>query len=117
MRHLPKIMRLVGWALLGLIAVLSLVPPAFRPETGTPHNFEHFAIFAAAGFAFGIGYSRRPVVIVAFLALFAGAIEVSQLIVPGRHARFEDFIVDGAAACGCAVVAALAAKQVLESHF
>ena len=62
MRHLPKIMRLVGWSLLGLILVLSLVPPAFRPETGTPHNFEHFAIFAAAGFAFGIGYSRRPVV-------------------------------------------------------
>ena len=49
-----------GWLLLLTITVLSLVPPTLRPETGVPHDLEHFAIFAAAGLAFGIGYSRRP---------------------------------------------------------
>jgi len=28
------------------------------------------------------------------LALFAGAIEVAELLVPGRHARLSDFVVD-----------------------
>jgi VanZ family protein len=107
-------MRLIGWVLSGLIVALSVVPPAFRPETRTPHNFEHFVIFAAAGFAFGLGYSRKPALIAALLALFAGAIEISQFFVPGRHARLEDFIVDCAAASTCAILAAFAAERVVE---
>jgi len=33
------------------------------------------------------------------LALFAGAIEVAELLVPGRHARLSDFVVNALAAC------------------
>jgi len=39
--------------------------------------------------------------------LFAGAIELAQLFVPGRHAGLGDFIVDALAAC-----IGLAASQV-----
>ena len=83
--------------LAAIIAVLSLVPPQLRPETGASHNLEHFAIFFATGVAFGFGYSRRPVIVAIALVIFAGAIEIAQSFVPGRHARWSDFIVDAAA--------------------
>jgi VanZ family protein len=91
--------RAVAWALAALIVVLSLVPAALRPQTGAPHGVEHFAIFAATGMAFGLGYERRHSLIAVLLVLFAAAVECAQLAVPGRHARLSDFIVDSLALC------------------
>jgi VanZ family protein len=91
--------RVASWLLAGAIVVLSIVPASLRPETDMPHNLEHFAIFVATGFAFGIGYGRRPGWITLWLVIFAGAIELAQFAVPGRHARLSDFIVDALAAC------------------
>jgi VanZ family protein len=91
--------------------VLSLVPPNFRPETPLPHTAEHFVIFAAAGGAFGIGYSNRRRFTIACLVIFAGAIELAQLTVPGRHARLNDFVVDAIAlVIGNVIGATLAVK-------
>lgn len=86
--------RIVAWLLGFAIVVLSLVPPTLRPETAAPHNFEHFAIFFATGAAFGLGYSRRPVGVAVALVVFAAALEIAQKFVPGRHARWSDFVVD-----------------------
>jgi VanZ family protein len=100
--------RLGGWCLALLITALSLVPPDLRPESGTPHRFEHFAIFCATGAAFGLGYTsnrRLPLAIV--LVIFAGAIEFAQIFAPGRHARISDFLVDAFAACIGVAVSAL----------
>jgi len=36
-----------------------------------------------------------------------GALELLQLLMPGRHARLEDFIVDAIAACAGIAVAAV----------
>jgi len=102
--------RAAAWSLAGLITILSLVPPNLRPETPLPHDFEHFAIFAAAGWAFGMGYSDRKFTIV-WLLFFAGALELAQLTVPGRHARINDFIVDGIALVIADVVGAAFAKR------
>jgi hypothetical protein len=93
-----KAAQITAWLLAAAIMILSLAPPWLRPETGTPHNFEHFAIFAATGLAFGLGYNRAW--LIAFeLVIFSGAIELGQLLVPGRHARLSDFIVDALALC------------------
>jgi VanZ family protein len=91
--------RIVGWCLSAIITVLSLVPPKLRPETAAPHNLEHFAIFFAAAVAFGFGYNRRPGIVAVALVIFAGAIEIAQILVPGRHARWSDFVVDAVALC------------------
>ena len=48
--------RVSAWILAVAIAVLSVVPPELRPDTGVPHYFEHFLVYAAMGAAFGIGY-------------------------------------------------------------
>jgi VanZ family protein len=99
--------RFGGWLLALLIAALSLVPPDLRPESGTPHHFEHFAIFCATGVAFGWGYnSSNRLLLAVALMLFAGAIEFAQLFAPGRHARLSDYLVDAlAAGVGIAVSA------------
>jgi len=55
-----RVLQLFAWACIAAIAVLSLVAPAWRPVTALPHNLEHAAIFAIAGFAAGLGYPNRP---------------------------------------------------------
>ena len=103
----PKTARIAAWALAAAIVILSLVPPTLRPETRAPHSLEHFTIFAATGFAFGLGYKRRHHLLAILLVIFSSAIEIAQLFVPGRHARLGDFIIDALAACIGAVMASL----------
>jgi VanZ family protein len=102
-----KIVRIAAWALAAAIAILSLAPPMLRPETGAPHSLEHFTIFAATGFAFGLGYRDRHHLLAVLLVIFSGSIEIAQLFVPGRHARLSDFIIDALAACIGLIMASL----------
>jgi VanZ family protein len=102
-----KVARIGGWSLAAAIVVLSIVPPAVRPETNAPHNLEHFLIYLATGFAFGLGNKRRHDLLAVLLVLFSGAIEIAQLFVPGRHARLSDFIIDALAACVGLVMSSL----------
>lgn len=97
--YVQVVPRLGSWVLALLITALSVLPPDFRPESGTPHRFEHFAIFCATGIAFGLGYINNRRLLGAALVCFAGAIEFAQIFAPGRHARLSDFIVDALAAC------------------
>jgi VanZ family protein len=110
-----KAARITAWLLVATIVVLSLVPPGLRPATNAPHNLEHFAIFAATGFALGLGYGKRFYRITVGLAIFAGAVEVAQLFVAGRHARFTDFIVDALSACIGLFVAAFFLRRKLDA--
>jgi hypothetical protein len=103
----PKIARIAACALAAAIVILSLVPAGLRPETGAPHSAEHFTIYAATGFAFGLGYKQRHSLLAILLVVFSGSIEIMQSFVPGRHARLSDFIIDGVATCTGLVVAAL----------
>ena len=91
--------QVAAWLLALTIVLLSLGPPSTRPVTGTGHNFEHLAIFLATGAAFGFGYPRRVIVLPLALIGFSAAIDIAQMIVPGRHARLGDFLMDAAASC------------------
>jgi VanZ family protein len=103
-----RLFQIAGWFLLAAIVVLSVVPPEVRPVTPAPHDIEHLAIFLATGLAFGLGYQTRHLVQAIGLVMFSGAIELLQLGIPGRHARFTDFIVDALSICigvGFAIIA------------
>ena len=91
------IFRIAAWSLTAAIIILSLVPPELRPETGAPHALEHFSIYAGTGLAFSLGYSRRDLVLASLLVIFSGVVELAQLLVPGRHARLSDFVIDALA--------------------
>jgi VanZ family protein len=94
-----KTARIAAWVLTATIVILSLVPPNLRPETGAPHILEHFLIYAATGFTFGLGFTRRRDLMAILLVIFCGSVELAQLFVPGRHARVSDFIIDAVSAC------------------
>ena len=94
---MQRIFQVAAWLLVLAIVVLSLGPPASRPVTGAGHDFEHLLIFLATGLAFGLGYLRWFWSLSLALLTFAAAIEVAQMLVPGRHARLSDFLVDAAA--------------------
>jgi VanZ family protein len=104
--------KIVSWTLVAAIIILSIVPPDLRPETGVPHELEHFLIYAVTGFAFGIAYELQYAFLAIFLALFAGSVEIAQLFVPGRHARLSDFVVDAIAMCAGALAVTLRTKPV-----
>jgi VanZ family protein len=91
--------RIIAWSLAIAIVILSLVPHTLRPGTSAPHNLEHFVIFAATGFTFGLGYKRRHDLVAICLVVFSGLIEMAQLFVPGRHARLSDLIINAVAVC------------------
>jgi VanZ family protein len=95
--QLLNFIRISAWALAAAIVVLSLCPPELRPETGAPHDLEHFVIYAMTGLAFGLGYRQREILLAALLMAFTGLVELAQLFVPGRHSRLGDFIVDAIA--------------------
>jgi len=93
-RYTQIISKASAWTLLITIVILSLVPAQDRPVTGLPHWVEHFSIFFATGLAFGVGYPQRPLFQFVALLAFTAAIELAQLLVPGRHARLSDFVID-----------------------
>lgn len=79
----------MGWILLVAIALATLSPINFRPQTG--HVFlERFLAFVALGAAFIVGYPRRTRFAVCITVLAAVGLEAAQLLAPGRHARVID---------------------------
>lgn len=96
-------------ALAAAIVALSLVPPNLRPNTGLPHGLEHFIMYSVTGFAFGLGYGRHRLLLI-LLVIFSGTIEMAQTLVPGRHARLSDFIIDVLAMGIGVLIASLAGR-------
>jgi VanZ family protein len=105
-----RLFQAAGWLLVVAIVVLSLVAPSLRPVTFLPHNLEHAAVFALAGLALGLGYPGRTPQHMAMMVIFAGAIELAQFYVPGRHPRLIDFVVDALGACVGVAAAAVIAR-------
>jgi VanZ family protein len=111
LRRLGELFQIAAWFLLTSIVILSLVPAQLRPTTGLSQTFEHFLLFSTTGVAFAAGYSGRLSwrMIALGLAIFVAGLELAQLLVPGRHARLSDFIMNAVASCiGVAIVFAVA---------
>jgi VanZ family protein len=94
-----NISRATAWFLLTAIALLSLVPPSIRPTTFLPHKVEHAGMFLLAGVAFGIAHRGYEWLSSIGAVIFCASVELAQLTIPGRHARFRDFVVDAVAIC------------------
>ena len=86
-----KLLLVGAWSALLAIVVLTVVPPNLRPTTDAPHDVEHAAAFLIVGLLFGLAYAGRAWILSIGAVAFCGIIEVMQLYVPGRHARWIDF--------------------------
>src|ERR1700760_5032802 len=100
------VLRLFAWLLAAAVAFATLGPPRYRPHSNLGQDGEHALAFVLIGLAFGLAYPRQRMTVVLTVILI-GVLEVLQFLMPGRHARLEDFLVDAIAACVGFVIAAL----------
>jgi VanZ family protein len=105
---MTTILRILAWLLAAAVTFATLGPPQLRPHSSLGQDGEHAFAFVLVGLAFGFAYTRNRLLTSVISILTIGLIEILQLWAPGRHARFEDFVVDALAAClGLAVAAAV----------
>jgi VanZ family protein len=105
---MTMILRVIAWLLAAAVTFATLGPPRFRPHSDFGQDGEHAFAFVLLGLAFGLAYTRNRLLTSVISVVMIGVIEILQLWAPGRHARFEDFVVDALAACaGLAVAAGL----------
>jgi hypothetical protein len=102
-------LRIIAWLLCAAVTFATLGPPQYRPHSALGQDGEHALAFMLVGLAFGLAYPRHRLLTAAVAVVLSGVLEVLQLWMPGRHARWEDFIVDALAAC-----AGIAGAAVLE---
>ncbi|SRR5689334_17611880 len=100
------LLRLFAWLLAAAVTFATLGPPRYRPRFNLGQDGEHALAFVLIGLAFGLAYPRHRMTVVVTLVMI-GVLELLQFLMPGRHARLEDFIVDAIAACVGFVIAAL----------
>ncbi|SHJ59155.1 VanZ like family protein [Bradyrhizobium lablabi] len=105
---MTTLVRLFAWLLALAVTFATLGPPRFRPHSDLGQDGEHALAFVLIGLAFGLAYARNRLLTSVVSIAAIGILEILQLWVPGRHARFEDFVVDALAACaGFTLAAAL----------
>jgi VanZ family protein len=105
---MTTLLRLLGWILAAAVTFATLGPPQFRPQSNFGQDGEHALAFALMGLVFGLAYTRNRLLTSVISVVMVGVIEILQLWAPGRHARFEDFVVDALASCaGLAFAAGL----------
>jgi VanZ family protein len=100
------LLRIIAWVLAAAVTFATLGPPRFRPHSSLGQDGEHALAFVLIGLAFGLAYPRHRMTVAITLVLI-GVLELLQFLVPGRHPRLEDFVVDALAACVGFVIAAL----------
>ena len=104
---ITKMARVAAWLLVLAALVLTLGPQKVRPYTGVNHDLEHGLAFALVGLAFGLGYPNHRMQLAMLAVAAAGLMEILQQWVPGRHAYFSDFVINGLGAYAGLAAAAL----------
>jgi VanZ family protein len=100
--------RIIAWLLTAAVTFATLGPARYRPHSPLGQDGEHALAFVLVGLAFGLAYPRRRVLTAGIAVVLIGVLEVLQFWMPGRHARWEDFVVDVlAAGVGIATAAVL----------
>jgi VanZ family protein len=88
---------LAGWGawgvLFGLLAV-TVVPAGVRPVLVPWHYLEHMLAFGTLGTTFAIAYRKQTITLILGLTSFILVLEIAQLILPTRHARWQDLVVN-----------------------
>jgi hypothetical protein len=82
--------RVVAWAMLVSVLLVSVVPIEFRPVLTSHPGYECFLTFFVLAIAFSIAYPRHQPVITGVLLVTAGLFEILKLTAEGRHATFYD---------------------------
>lgn len=100
--------RVLTWACVVVLAVLSLLPGFAMVHTGLPGPVNHFVAYAGSAAIAVAGYGRKHGAwLVLGLCVYAGLLEYLQQFSPGRNPGIDDFIASAAGALGGGGIAAL----------
>ncbi|QFI68492.1 hypothetical protein EKH55_3618 [Sinorhizobium alkalisoli] len=104
MMNFRRAVSLVAWLLLAVVVYSTLSPVGMRPHIGNWVQFERFGAYGALGLSFAMAYPRRRGLVLTVLLAGAAGLELLQMVLPDRHARFGDLAVKMAGtACGVCV--------------
>jgi len=94
------LIRILAWFYAATLVFFTVCAPGARIVMPIPHELEHLVAFLASGVLFSIAYpsSRFPLILVAGVGFTAG-LEILQIFVPGRHARWIDFVMNASGIC------------------
>lgn len=93
---MTKASRIASLLVLIAIILVTLGPIEFRPDTGHA-GLDRAVAFFLFGATLGIGFPKRLPLSLFLVVGVAVALEVLQLVAPGRHARFDDMLVKAVA--------------------
>lgn len=110
------LLRLFAWLLAAAVAFATLGPSRDRPHLSITHIGEHALAFVLIGLAFAVAYPRQRPRVATTAVVLIGALELLQLLVPGRHARLKDFFVDALATLIGIAVATIIERRVQSSR-
>jgi VanZ family protein len=76
-----------------VIALLSLMPAAYRPDIGSVSDkFEHALAYLLLGALSALAMRRTAPALALAIVAYGGALELSQLLIPSRVPSFGDFV-------------------------
>jgi len=106
------LLRLVAWLLTAIVTFVTLGTEGVRPHPVLGQQGDHALAFLLVGILFALAYPQRRWTASAVAVVLIGLLEIMQLWAPGRHARFEDFVVDALSACVGLALTAAAARMI-----
>jgi VanZ family protein len=106
--------RAVGSACVVLLIVLSVLPGDERPHTGSPGQLEHAVAYFGTAVFLAMGYPTVTgrAAVIGRLRGVAAALEMIQLLIPGRHSQFIDWFASSFGA-GFGVVSVILVERFL----
>ncbi len=109
------VLRLMAWTAIAALIVLTVVPANLRPASLLPNGVAHFGSFFIASVLYYLGYPRQFLTSVIVAVTFVSAIEFVQILLPTRHARLVDLVVDAlAASAGCVIGLLLIQTEIIQ---
>jgi VanZ family protein len=109
------IFKIIAWLPAAAVTFATLGPARLRPHSNLGQDGEHTLAFILIGLAFGFAYTGNRLRTAAVAVILSGVLELLQLVVPGRHARLEDFIVDALEACAGLIIAAVLSSLAMQA--
>ena len=85
-----RLLQILAWLLLVALAVVTIGPIGLRPETGLPPQLERTIGLLIVGFAFGLAYPRKIILVALLLIASTALFELLQNFEPHRHGRWID---------------------------
>ena len=85
-----RLLQIFAWLLLLALAIVTVGPIGLRPETGLSPQLERTIGLLIVGFAFGLAYPRKILLVALLLVASTALFELLQNFEPHRHGRWID---------------------------